>query len=163
MSQSHSHTPNAHAGHGHGGSGEMNLKKIIFVGVLALVVFAAGIVWAYFIMVGQVNEIRRNGPARVATEIGKPEIGIVDQILFSADNRLDVWKAERKQRLEGLGWIDKGRGIVHIPIDQAMAKVVASPPDIPGEGVPPAATQATVPVPQEPKGGDASKPAGDKR
>ncbi len=144
MSHSHSHSTGGH-GHGHVGSDEMNLKKIIFIGVLSLAVFAAGIVWAYFLLVGQRAEIRRAGPEKVATEMGKAEIGIVDQILFSDDNRLDVWKAEHKHRLESYGWIDKAKGVAHIPIEQAMAKVVASPPDIAGEGVPPTAVSPVTP------------------
>ena len=158
MSHSHAKSEGAHAGHGHVGSDEMNLKKIMIIGVLSLVVFAAGIVWAYFIMQGKVAEIRRNGAPRAATEIGKPEIGIVDQVLFSTDNRLDVWKAEHTKRLEGVGWIDKAKGIAHIPIDQAMARVVASPPDIPGEGVPPTASPPVVPgTPPEFTGGESGK------
>src|SRR5690242_9204686 len=128
MSHSHSHSTG-----GHVGSDEMNLKKIILIGVLSLAVFAVGIVWAYFLMVGQRAEVRKSGVARTPTEIGKAEIGIVDQVLFSSDNRLDVWRAEHKKRLESYGWIDRTKGVAHIPIEQAMAKVIASPPDIPGE------------------------------
>jgi hypothetical protein len=28
--------------------------------------------------------------------------------------------AEKQQRLDGVGWVDRGAGIAHIPIDQAM-------------------------------------------
>jgi len=155
MSHSHSHSTDGH-GHGHVGSDEMNLKKIIFVGILSLAVFAAGIVWAYFILVGQRAEIQRNGAEKNATELGKSEIGIVDQVLFSVDNRLEVWRAEHKKRLESYGWIDKAKGVAHIPIEQAMAKVVASPPDIAGEGVPP--TAAPPAMPPEFTGTEAQKP-----
>lgn len=163
MSHPHQQSASSPAGHGHVGSDEMNLKRIVVIGVAALVLFAAGVIWAYFIMVGQLAEIRRNGSPRAATEIGKPEIGIVDQVLFSTDNRLDVWKAERKKRLEGVGWIDKTKGIAHIPIEQAMAKVVASPPDIVEEGVPPAAAPPVAPGVPGPASGESVKPAGDKR
>jgi len=156
---SHSHSTDGH-GHGHVGSDEMNLKKIIFVGVLSLAVFAAGIVWAYFILVGQRAEIQRNGVEKTATELGKSEIGIVDQVLFSVDNRLEVWRAEHKKRLETYGWIDKAKGVAHIPIEQAMAKVIASPPDIAGEGVPPTATPPA--MPPEFTGTESQKPAPEK-
>ena len=159
MSQSHSHSTGSH-GQPHVGSDEMNLTKIVAVGVVSLVVFAVGIICAYYLMVGQRAEIRRAGPERPRAELGKAEIGIVDQVLFSSDNRLEIWRAEHKKRLESYGWIDKAKGVAHIPIEQAMAKVVASPPDIAGEGVPPVA--AAPAAPPEFNGGEAAKPGVDK-
>jgi len=169
MSQPHSHSTGSH-GHSHVGSDEMNLKKIIAVGIVSLVVFAVGILSAYFLMQGQRAQIRKDGAEKARAELGKAEIGIVDQVMFTADNRLETWGAEHKKRLESYGWIDKAKGIAHIPIEQAMAKVIASPPDIAGEGVPPsgvapsappefngldaakAAAQAPKPAPQKAKG-----------
>ncbi|HEY4184105.1 MAG TPA: hypothetical protein VGP07_03510 [Polyangia bacterium] len=163
MSNSHSHSESSHGGHGHVGSDEMNLKKIIIVGFLSLATFAAGIIWAYILMTRQVAEIRRDGPEKYASEKGKAEIGIVDQVLFSVDDRLDVWKTEHKKHLEGYGWVDKNKRIAHIPIEQAMARVIASPPDIAGEGVPVKAAAPT--TPPEFTGGEPPKPgkAGGKR
>lgn len=144
MSHSHSHSTGGH-GNGHVGSDEMNLKKIVAVGVVSLLVFAVGIISAYFLLQGQRAEIRKDGAEKPRAELGKAEIGIVDQVMFTIDNRLDVWRAEHKKRLESYGWIDKAKGVAHIPIEQAMAKVVASPPDIPGEGVPPVAAPPAAP------------------
>src|ERR1051326_5583847 len=96
MAHSHSHSSGSDDAVG----GGMNLKKIIMVGVGSLAIFAVGIVWAYFIMVGQRSAIREaTGRAPAGTELGKQEIGIVDQVLFSHDNRLDLWKAERARHL----------------------------------------------------------------
>jgi hypothetical protein len=137
----------------------MNLSKIIMVGVIALAVFAAGVTWAYFIFRGAKAEINKNGAAQQGSQIGKGEIGIVDQVLFSDDRRLEDWKASHRKHLDGVGWVDKAKGIVHIPIEQAMQKVVASPPDIAGEGVAPAA--APVKLPTEPaESAEASKRGG---
>jgi hypothetical protein len=33
--------------------------------------------------------------------------------------------AEEMKRLHGLGWVDRAKGVVHIPIDDAMALVAA--------------------------------------
>jgi hypothetical protein len=130
----------------------MNLKKIMAVGAVALALFALGVIWAYFLFVGQVKEIHSAGEAKKGSEIGKSEIGIVDQVLFSDDHRLEDFKAAHSKRLESVGWVDKAKGIAHIPIEVAMQKVVASPPDIAGEGVPPAAAPVKLPpeVPAEP-------------
>jgi len=143
----HAHTPPSgpHGVQAHDRADGMNLSKIIIVGVVALAVFAAGIIWAYFLITGFKADIHKNGVAQPGSEIGKSEIGIVDQVLFSDDHRLETWKAEHRKRLDGVGWVDKSKGIVHIPIEQAMQKVVASPPDIAGEGVPPKAAPVKLP------------------
>jgi hypothetical protein len=125
---------------------DMNLKRIMLVWVVSLSVFALGIIWAYYLMVARVNEIHARGVRTAPTEIGKAEIGIVDQVLFSTDHRLDDWKAMHRKRLETFGWSDKAKGLAHIPIEQAMQKVIASPPDIPEEGVAPAAAPAGLPA-----------------
>ena len=157
-----SHSPHSHSTGSHGqthvGSDEMNLAKIVLVGVVSLVVFAVGVTAAYFLWQGQLGQIRQGGPEKDRAQLGKAEIGIVDQVLFTADNRIEEWRAEHKKRLETYGWIDKAKGIAHIPIEQAMAKVVASPPDIAGEGVPPSGVAPS--APPEFNAQDAAKAAG---
>jgi hypothetical protein len=145
MNQAHSQTDRPHGGGGPDSLHDMNLGRIVVIGVIALVVFAAGIFWAYKLMVGRENEIRAAGPVRVPTEIGKPEIGIVDQVPFEIDHRIEDWRAAYAKRLSSYGWIDRAQGITHIPIEKAMERVVAAPPDIPGEGVPPAARPVVSP------------------
>src|SRR5450432_3059971 len=141
MSDAHSHGTHS------AGSNAMTLGKLVPVGVVSLLLFAVGIVWAYRIMVARQAEVEGQGLARVPTEIGKPEIGIVDQVPFSIDHRLEVWKAKNLKHLSSYGWIDRAKGVVHIPIERAMEQVIASPPDIPGESVPPAARMPVVPPP----------------
>ena len=147
------HSPSSHSSNSHGGTDVhtdgMNLKKIMIVGVGALVVFAVGIIWSYYLLGSQLREIDAAGRAAPAAEIGKPEIGIVDQVLFSTDTRLAAWKADHAKRLGNYGWVDRTKGVVHIPIELAMQKVIASPPDIAGEGVTPAAAPPSLP-PVEP-------------
>ena len=122
----------------------MNLGKIVVIGAVSLAVFAAGIVWAYFLMVGRQNEVRRLGPARVASEIGKQEIGIVDQVQFDVDTRLDDWHAEIHKKLTTPGWVDRAKGLARLPIEKGMERVVADPPDISGEGPAPKAAPVQI-------------------
>jgi hypothetical protein len=140
MSDAHSHgtSHGQPGGHAPGDDG-INLGKIVVIGLGSLALFAVGILWSYQLMVGRQGEIHAQGLARRPTEIGKPEIGIVDQVPFSIDHRLEVWKAANGKRLSSYGWIDRAKGIAHMPIEQAMDQVIAAPPDIPGEGVPPVA------------------------
>jgi hypothetical protein len=54
----------------------------------------------------------------------RTEIGIVDQVPFTADKRLPLWRAARKAELESYGWVDRAKGTVHIPIEAAMEQVL---------------------------------------
>ena len=146
MSDAHSHSDNAHGGTPSTTGGDINIKKIVLVGLVSLVVFGVSIVWSYRLMIGRETEISARGLARVPTEIGKPEIGIVDQVPFDIDHRLEVWRAEHARRLSSYGWVDRRRGIARIPIEKAMLQVVAEPPDISGEGVVPEAHVPALPT-----------------
>jgi hypothetical protein len=137
MSNPHSHAK-VPGGGGPDSLHDMNLGKIVIVGAVSLAVFAVGIVWAYQILVGREAESHAaTGAAAAPTEYGKDEIGIVDQVPFDLDNRIEKWRAHNKKALSTYGWVDRAKGIARIPIEQAMERVVASPPDIPGEGVAP--------------------------
>lgn len=162
MSDTHSHSGNAHGGGHSTTGGDINVKKIILVGLASLIIFAVSIVWSYRLMVGRESEIAAGGLARVPTEIGKPEIGIVDQVPFDIDHRLEIWRAEHARRLSSYGWVDRRHGIARIPIEQAMRQVVVEPPDISGEGVVPEANVHVPVVPTKAAGAlpsASSKPA----
>lgn len=109
----------------HGSDDQIDFKKVIAVGVVSLIVFALGTVWAVAIL------HRETARAHAATGLSRPpmlgqsEIGIVDQVLFQGDHRLADWRAERNARLNGYGWIDRSKGIAHIPIDKAMEEVAS--------------------------------------
>ena len=105
---------------------DMHLGKIIVVGLLSLGVFAAGIGWSYGLMTGRQEQINAGGAAVPGSKIGQAEIGIVDQVLFDTDHRLEIWKAENARRLSSYGWVDRAKGLAHIPIEAAMEQVIAS-------------------------------------
>jgi hypothetical protein len=125
--------PTGHGSDGHGVAAhgadpahdDVDYGKVVGVGVVSLIIFALSIWWASIIMRGQVERVEaKTGKAREFDRT-REEIGIVDQVPFVADKRLPKWKAERKQVLSSYGWVDRGKGTVHIPIDEAMAKVAA--------------------------------------
>lgn len=141
---------------GHAEADEMNLGKIVAVGLGSLAVFAVGIVWSYFILQGRQRDVQMGGPARLTPEMGKQEIGIVDQVLFDSDHRLELWRAERAKELSSWGWVNREQGIAKIPIEKAMEWVVSEPPDIAGEGVPPGGAKLKPP----PAAGTPAPPTG---
>jgi hypothetical protein len=115
-------TPNPHEG----ASDEIAYGKVILVGVVSLAIFALCTVWAAVLLHNETARTEKaTGATRVPAEIGKEEIGIVDQVPFIVDHRLTLWRAERKAKLDGYGWVDRTKGIAHIPIDRAMDAVAS--------------------------------------
>jgi hypothetical protein len=117
------------AGHEHGelqaeaGADVVDYGKVVGVGVASLVIFALAITWAGYLMHWKVEEVHaEHGKAR-EFDTHQEEIGIVDQVPFSIDQRLPKWRQARKLDLETYGWVDKSRGVVRIPIGEAMDKV----------------------------------------
>ncbi|MDB4980979.1 MAG: hypothetical protein JWM82_1731 [Myxococcales bacterium] len=124
-------------GHGSGGgdSDAVDYSKVVGVGVASLAIFAIAIWWASMIYHSTKDATEaKTGKARaVETKTMPAEIGIVDQVPFASDHRLPKWRAERQAHLNGYGWVDRSKGIVHIPIDQALQQVAsgASPAGAP--------------------------------
>jgi hypothetical protein len=124
MSSPTSHSPHSTGGHGHKSEDEIEYWKVILVGVVSLVIFALSTVWAAWILSHETKKTEEavgvtHRPARVEKE----EIGIVDQVPFSVDTRLQRWKREHSARLNGYGWIDRNKGIAHVPIERAVEAV----------------------------------------
>lgn len=95
---------------------------VLSVGIASLVVFALGILWAARIqrsVSGQLHNV-----ATPAAELGKPEIGIVDQVLFDGDPRPAERLARDRRLLEQWSWEDRAHGVVRMPIERAMEQVV---------------------------------------
>jgi len=119
----HDKSHNDH-GHGHGAEDEIAYGKVIGVGVVSLAVFALSIFWAWKILGRETEKVEQaTGVTHRPLRVEQEEIGIVDQVPFSIDRRLHRWKAEHAARLNGYGWIDRSKGIAHVPIDQAMEAV----------------------------------------
>jgi len=125
----------------HGKESEDNIDfgKVIAVGVVSLVIFAIATYWAIAILHTERAQLKGHQEGRVTPEMGKLEIGIVDQVPFSKDRRLEVWKKDRALWLNGYGWVDRTHGIAHMPIERAMEAVIA------GATPPPPASSGTAP------------------
>ncbi len=100
-------------------------SKVIWVGVISLVVFALGILWALALLRHETARVERLTGKYRPPLLGSQEIGIVDQVPFTSDHRLEIWRRERAARLGSYGWVDRGKGLVHIPIERAMDAVAA--------------------------------------
>lgn len=112
--------PSPHHDH-EGASDEIAYGKVIIIGLASLLIFAGSVWWASAILR---HETKKNEEATGETyrphRITQEEIGIVDQVPFSTDTRLHRWRAEHNAKLNGYGWVDREKGIVHVPIERAM-------------------------------------------
>ncbi|HEX3698810.1 MAG TPA: hypothetical protein VH374_25800 [Polyangia bacterium] len=123
--------PSGHGAHppassAHQNEDQIDFTKVIVVGVVSLVAFGLCTLWAVKILDGERGRLQdEHGESRKATEVGKDEIGIVDQVPFEVDHRLEKWRQAHIDALNGYGWVDRGRGVVHIPIDKAMEQIAA--------------------------------------
>ena len=98
--------------------------RILAVGVAALIFFGVAS-WAT-IRLGYDRthaEVLPDGPAAQPTEIGRNKIGIVEQRLFSLSVEPTDWRKSQLERLHGWGWADRPAGLIHVPVEEAMARV----------------------------------------
>ena len=118
------HDPHNQHDHGHKSEDESDYWKVILVGVFSLAIFAISTVWAAWILSHETKKVEQaTGATQRPLKVVAEEIGIVDQVPFSVDKRLDRWNAEHSARLNGYGWTDRSRGIAHIPIERAIEAV----------------------------------------
>jgi hypothetical protein len=122
-----SHSHDTHDSHppGHKSEDQIDFTKVIAVGVVSLIVFALGTIWAVAILHHETAKVEAATGVPRYPDLGKAEIGIVDQVLFEGDHRLATWRAERAARLNGYGWTDRSKGIVHIPIERALEEAAS--------------------------------------
>lgn len=99
-------------------------RRIVVIGMLAFVAFAAGIGWAVMIQRGQTGTIRSD-TAPAPALAGKTEIGMVYQPVFDRGKGIAAERsAQKRERLESYGWVDSEKTQVHIPIERAMKLAV---------------------------------------
>ncbi len=120
----------AHAPHSTGASPSpdgdgMNILKIVVIGVVSLVIFAVSAVIAALILDVDETAMQAKGIAPIPQDIlKKEEIGIIDYTQFDADTRLATWRADKEQKLASYGWVDRKKGLIHIPIADAVKDVI---------------------------------------
>jgi hypothetical protein len=98
--------------------------RIVAVGVLALLLFlVASVITIRWGLDGTRAALLPDGPPAPPAEIGKTKIGIVEQRLFEVASEPADARRTQAERLRSWGWADRKAGLVHMPIDEAMARV----------------------------------------
>jgi hypothetical protein len=100
--------------------------KIIATGVVSLLLFGVGAIWSVKIQRDEMKSIVTSPHIYGPTEIGKGEIGLVYQWPFNLSHYAADKVEAKKIPLDQFGWVDKHAGVVHIPIDQAIARYLAT-------------------------------------
>lgn len=98
--------------------------RIVAVAAGALLIFAAGIAWSTRIL-------WTHDGARMVPELATPmpanldaaKHGMIDEWLLEGDGRYRSPRDAQRARLDSYGFIDRQKGIVHIPIAEAMRSV----------------------------------------
>ncbi len=85
-----------------------------------MLVFALGVLWMSRILAGESREA-----APLPSELGRAEIGIIDQPLFAQQKSQQEIVRELRHRLQSYGWVDRERGIIHVPIERAIELYLA--------------------------------------
>jgi hypothetical protein len=101
--------------------------KILAVGIISIAIFAVGGVWSVSIQnrnMGGIGEVPLAGTVE-ANHPMRPEQGIVYQLPFNLSSFGPDKRVQKEQWLDSYGWVDKGAGIVHLPIEAAMKKLVS--------------------------------------
>jgi hypothetical protein len=119
------HTHGGHEPHGKQSEDEIDYFKVIMVGVVSLVIFAGSTIWAAILLSQETARVVEATGASAYPAAGQEEIGIVDQVPFEMDNRLKRWRKEHDAKLNGYGWVDRNKGIAHVPIKKAMDAIAA--------------------------------------
>ena len=123
--------PHGHAAHGtHHASGpatepeRIAMVPVIAVGLISVLVFAFGSVWA--LRIRSTTERAMNPAGRLALPqgYGAEEQGIIDQIPFELNTWVATDRKENGAKLQGYRWLDAKAGTLHVPIERAMELVV---------------------------------------
>jgi len=115
-------TEHAHSGHPPAEVDRVKSWTIVAVGLASLTLFlvASALTVAY-----QRRQERALNPAHpvLPAEAGKRKIGMVEQQLFESADRARSLQNQKQARLGSYGWVDKPKGLVHIPVERAMERV----------------------------------------
>ena len=99
---------------------DVSVRTILGLGVGFLVVMAVIQVVLYFHMEGLWARRRGQLPAPSPVAAALPDAPPVPRLQTAPPLDLEALRAAERQQLEGYGWVDRGAGVVHIPIERAM-------------------------------------------
>lgn len=106
---------------------ESHNLRLLAVGICALVVFAAGVLWSWLILESRGGSTRPE--SRIPTPgAPAPTVGMLFQFPFDPDVARPPAYEAQSARLDSWGWSDRARGRVHMPVRRAIERYLESQP-----------------------------------
>jgi hypothetical protein len=130
--------------------------KVVQVGVVSLVIFIVGGIWAWRIQVATTREFVPEGPTPIPALITPDkngqttyEIGIVNQRMFQLDTHAEQKIGSQQKALES-GWADEPGVVARPTISTAMDQVIAEQAATRQQPAPAPTPAPQQPAPQQP-------------
>jgi hypothetical protein len=102
--------------------GRMITLAALFAVVLTLILAA----WARTLLGSTERELRPSGKFPERSLPAPNEVSAIEQHVFTAAATEGAGqKQAAERRLSSYGWVDRGRGVVHVPIERAIDLYVA--------------------------------------
>ncbi|MEO8276519.1 MAG: hypothetical protein ABI639_09880 [Thermoanaerobaculia bacterium] len=103
---------------------EIDVRRSVEIGLWLAGTTVGTLVVGYFIYLGlarwTAGEDPKASPIAQANQIVLPP---APNLQIHPEQELAAMRADERQRLTTWGWVDKSRGLVHIPIDEAIARL----------------------------------------
>jgi hypothetical protein len=102
-------------------------RTITRVALIALVISVVAVLVSTALL-GRAGQARLGGGPAERVEkhgyVAPQNIGLIEQTLIEHEEEGLYRRALQERRLESYGWVDRARGVAHIPIKRAMALMV---------------------------------------
>ncbi len=103
----------------------VRLRFVVAVGTTTLVLFALATAASTAIYLRGRGSVPAAERAAEPVAAGRTVIGIVDQLPFEVAGEERSRREAERRRLGSYGWVDRDRGLVHVPIERAFDRIVA--------------------------------------
>jgi len=101
------------------------IRKVLAVAAIGAAVFALSVLWADRVLRRESQSVAPAERARIPPEVGRSQIGMVNQRLFELEEEAPKKRQEQEMRLNSYGWVDRDKQIIHVPIERAMEQMAA--------------------------------------
>src|SRR5689334_10123092 len=88
----------------------VHTRKMLLIGGVGLAVFTVATAVQFLAMRAWEPEPRPTVPP----EVGRPEIGMVNQETFEQDTRAEQLRRRQSEKLSTYGWVDRDAGLIHV-------------------------------------------------
>jgi hypothetical protein len=98
--------------------------RLVAIAAVTLALFLAASLATGWGMEWWRGRLLPEGPPAAPAEIGRLKIGVVEQRLFENTRTGEDWTGEQRRRLSSYGWVDRKAGVIHVPVEEGMERVL---------------------------------------